>query len=116
MNFGSKAKSIVGCARHDEKEGGLTRNQTEGWITLIRKGNRSRTSGKGRRGSVTDQMIGPDDPTKDKTTGARVANHLWLDWLACETVETKSTLVGTTNQSIDWLDWLALETVETSSI
>jgi len=61
-------------------------------------------------------MIGPDDPTKDRTKGGRVANHLWLDWLACETVETKSTLVGTTNQSIDWLDWLARETVETSSI
>jgi len=65
---------------------------------------------------VTDQMIGPDDPTKDKMRGERSANQLWLDWLACETVETKSTLVGTTNQSIDWLDWLALETVETSSI
>jgi len=37
----------------------LIRNQTEGWITLIRKGNRSRTRGKGRRGSVTDQIIGP---------------------------------------------------------
>jgi len=61
-------------------------------------------------------MIGPDNPTKDKTRGGRVANHLWLDWLECETVETKSMLVRTTNQSIEWLDWLALETVETSSI
>lgn len=65
---------------------------------------------------VTDQMIGPDDLTKDRMKGGKSANQLWLDWLACETVETKTTLVGTTNQFIYWLDWLALETVETSSI
>jgi len=46
-------------------------------------------------------MIGPEDPTKDKTRGGGLANRLWLDWLACETIETKSTLVGTTNQSIE---------------
>ena len=66
----------------------MTRNQTEGWTILIRKGNRSRTSGKGRRGSVTDQMIGPDDLTKDGTEGVGIANQQWLDWLDCETVET----------------------------
>jgi len=55
---------------------------------------------------VTDQMIGPDDLTKDKTKGGRPANHMWLDWLACETVETKSTLVGI-DQSVRTLARLA---------
>jgi len=45
-------------------------------------------------------MIGPDDLTEDRMKGGRSANQLWLDCLAREPVETKSTLVGTTNQFI----------------
>jgi len=51
-------------------------------------------------------MIGPDDLTRDETKDERPANHVWLDWLVCETVETKTTLVGI-NQSVHTLARLA---------
>jgi len=35
-------------------------------------------------------MIGPDDPTKDRTEDGRVANHLWLESLIIRLINSQT--------------------------